>query len=1065
MGDALATSLRGRHPPRGRVFPLVCILLLLPPRPLPAQGVTAAALQGRVLQPDSMGIEDATILVTNTTNGERWQTVSHAKGRYSLEQLSIGGPYLVEVRAVGYAPAGRSGLALALGQRLTADFTLSPVAYELSGITVTAAVDPLINAGRTGPAYSVPESTAARVPVFDRDFLRLALLSPRVTRTPSGGLSIAGQPDRLNAVQIDGATNQDMLGTSGIGGIQVLGARTLSVDAIQELQVISAPFDVRYGNFAAGLINAVTRSGTNRWGGSTGGFYSDRGLVGKDAAGRRGDDFVNKEVTMTLGGPIVRNRAAFFLDAGLQRRVFPENDSLLGTTADTVGGVTIAEALRFRDILRDTYGVDAGEIGPHPLRIPAVNLLGKVSVQLGVNSRLELSQAYSRSHLTIQVDRGDFGVYTLTSRAFDLPVRSHSTRLGWTTTFGGRYSNELTLARQQAGFHCESAGNFAIVEVQTSGNPLSAGGSCLEALVRSSDIQQQNLLELTDNFTIPAGAHRLTFGTHDERLRLADLPILDHFFGTTWTFGSLDALEAGQVQSYQAVLRTPERSSGPLSHPLITQVGGYAQDQWNPIPRLTLTAGVRLDVPYVSRAPPRNDSLRAALGIDNTLTPSGHPLWAPRLGVNYDVTGRGSTYLRGGIGWFAGRPAYKWFVAVDAHTGLEAYSLFCEGENAPAFILDPARQPTSCAGERQPQAGPINVFDPGFRFPRNLKLAFGADQRLPGGVVGTVDLLYTQAVNQFNLIDRNLQPPESRATGEDGRLMYGSVGDQGQGEPRRRNNQFGQVIAVGNARGDRAYSVTSQLQKRFANGTAIEASYTYSRSRDRLSSDADNTEADLDEAVIDGSLVHRRLATALWNVPHRVTLLATANLPFGFRGAFFYEGLSGTPFTYGIAGDANADGLAGNDIMYIPRDARPGGDVELVVPDEKSGEFLPAPAAEYAALANTIGDEGCLRRQRGHILHRNSCRESWSNHADARLSRVFSTFQGQSLELTLDIFNVLHLVNPDWGLVRGSDAAVLELVGYDPAGGRGVYQRLPVRRFIKEENSRWRLQLGARYTF
>jgi hypothetical protein len=274
------------------------------------------------------------------------------------------------------------------------------------------------------------------------------------------------------------------------------------------------------------------------------------------------------------------------------------------------------------------------------------------------------------------------------------------------------------------------------------------------------------------------------------------------------------------------------------------------------------------------------------------------------------------------------------------------------------------------------------------------------------------------------------------------------------------------VIEVRNARGDRAYSFTAQLQRRFANGTEIGASYTYSRSRDRLSPNADNTDGDVDFTALDGSLEHRRLATALWNVPHRVTLLATANLPFGFRAALFYEGLSGTPFTYTVGGDANADGFWEDDIMYVPANPVPGGDIELAVFDEATGEFLPAPAAEYDALARAIEDQPCLRAQRGRIMRRNSCRAPWSNHADARLSRVFSTFQGHALELTLDVFNLLHLLDADWGQLRGSDGSLLELVGYDEPLGRGVYHRVDAARaFVDQDGSRWRMQLGARYTF
>jgi hypothetical protein len=1043
----------------------VVVLLCWCGTPLKAQNVTGAALQGRILGADSLAIEEAIVLVTNGANGQRWQTTSHAKGRYSLEQLSIGGPYVVEVHAVGYAPARRDGLFLALGQRFTADFALRPVAYELTGITVTAEADPLINAARTAPSYSVSESTAARVPVFNRDFLRLALLSPRVTRTPSGGLSIAGQPDRLNAVQIDGATNQDMLGSSTLGGMQGLGARTLSVESIQELQVISAPFDVRYGNFAAGLINAVTKSGTNRWEGAITGFYADRGLVAKDADGGRGGEFANGEVTLTLGGPLVRNRAEFFLDASLQRQVFPEIAPVFGVAPDDSVHVLKADALRFRDILHDSYGVDAGEIGAYPTKVPAGNLFGKISLQLGVNSRLELSHAYSQSRASLGMDR-TFGFYSLTSRVFNLPVRSHATRLNWATTFGGRYSNELTLARQQAGFRCDPASDFPIVYVQTSREPLSAGSSCPPAVTRTDDNQNQNLLELTDNFTIVAGSHRLTIGTHDERLHILALPPLDYFFITSWNFASLNDFEAGRAEQYQATLRNPARSSGPLSDFVVTQVGAYMQDQWNPMRRLTLTGGLRMEVPYTSREPRRNDTLfNSPIGIDNTRTPSGHPLWSPRLGVNYDLSGKGTTYLRGGFGWFAGRPAYKWFVEVDAHSGQEEYSLLCTGPDVPAFTIDPTRQPTSC-GERSPQFGPINVFDPAFRFPRNFKLALGADHRLAGGVVGTLDFLYTQAVDQYDLMDLNLRPPTTVAAGEDDRLMYGTVSIMGLGDPTRIDERFGPVIEVRNAGGDRAYSVTAQLQRRFANGTELGASYTYSQSRDRLSSNADNTDGDVAITAVDGSLDHRHLVTALWNVPHRITLLATANLPFHFRGALSYEGVSGTPFTYTIAGDANGDGFGEDDLMYVPAHPVPGGDVELAVFDEATGQFLPAPVAEYQALAKSIWDQPCLRTQRGHVMRRNSCRLPWSNHTEARLSRVFSTFSGHDLEFMLDVFNVLHLIDSDWGQVRGADGSLLELVGYDQARGRGVYHRIDAARdYVIQDDSRWRMQLGARYTF
>jgi hypothetical protein len=1044
---------------------------------LVAQGVTGAALQGRVTDPGSAPIAEATIQVTNGSNGGRWETRTGPQGRFYLEHLSVGGPYQVEVHAVGFAPARRGGIVLGLGQRLTADFTLSPSAYQLPEIGVTAGIDPLINAGRTGPAQSVSESTMARLPVAGRDFGQLALLSPQVVRSrpgalsfTGGGLSIAGQPDRLNALQIDGATNNDLLGGSLLGSIgtpgQDLGARTLSVEAIKELQIISAPFDVRFGNFAAGLVNAVTKSGSNRFEGSLTSYYSERGLVGKDRDDGRGADFENKEAGLTLSGPIVRDRLAFFVDAGIQRRIFPESAPVI--LPDTAGGVdpevgiSYGSAIRFRDILRDRYAVDAGDPGAFPFQIPAENLLGKVTLQLGVNSRLEVSHNYSHSDLRIVMDRG-FDFYSLTSRVFALPVTSNATRLTWTASFGGRYSNELIAARLRESFHCSPASAFPAIYVPAESRQLSAGSAC-----QFPDAKDQHILELTDNLTFALGSHRFTVGTHDELIQLSSQQFLDYFFGTGWTFSSLDSLEHGEPYSYTATLRDPSRSSGPLSNPRVFQLGAYAQDQWNPSPRLTVTAGLRMDVPFLSRNPVLNQALlMSGLRLDNTPTPSGHILWSPRLGLNYDLTGEGSTFLRGGIGLFEGRPAYKWFVEVDAHTGLEAYYLDCRGEGVvPPFAIDPANQPTTCASGIIRPIPLVNVFDPAFRFPRNLKLALGADHRLPWGMVGTLDFLYTRAISQYDLIDLNLQPPLAVATGEGDRPMYGVVDSLGQAKASRRSEAFGPVMQVRNARGNRAFSITAQLQKRFPNGTELGASYTYGRSRDRLSASEDNTDGDFGGTPLDGTLERRRVTTASWEVPHRITLLATTNLPLGFRMSLFYEGLSGGPYTYTIDGDANADGFSGNDIVYVPADARPGGDVTLATRDEE-GHLVPASRFTYQKLDGFIRRERCLRAQRGTLMRRNNCRNPWVNNTNARFSKLFPALHGHTVELSIDVFNLLHLVDSDWGEVRGIEqTSLLRLIGHDPVQSRGIYAvQIPRFRVLDVDASRWRMQLGARYSF
>ena len=194
----------------------------------------------------------------------------------------------------------------------------SPRARELDlpELTVIAPGDSRLNAGRTGPAQTITDALISNLPVPNRDFSQLMLLSPQAILSRDGGISIAGQSDRLNGFQIDGATNSDLGGVTGLSGFgtpgSANGVRTLSVEAVRELQIAVAPFDVRYGDFAGGLVNAVTRSGSNRWEGSASSYYQSQALTGKDSAGNRAEDFSRKELTVTIGGPIVNDRAAFF---------------------------------------------------------------------------------------------------------------------------------------------------------------------------------------------------------------------------------------------------------------------------------------------------------------------------------------------------------------------------------------------------------------------------------------------------------------------------------------------------------------------------------------------------------------------------------------------------------------------------------------------------------------------------------------------------------------------------------------------------------------------------------
>jgi hypothetical protein len=1046
--------------------PLELCAALIGAAPLAAQSVTSAAIQGRVLNADSLPIDGAILLTINTSNGERWQTTTNAGGHYFVDYLSVGGPYRIEVRALGFEPARRDSIFLALGQRLTSDFVLLTAALQLEEIAVTGIADPRLNAARTGPAQIVSGTTIARVPVNRRDYAELALLSPQVTRSPNGGLSLAGQHDRLNGFQIDGANNNDLFGCScsgnGTPGFNV-NLTAFTPEAVKELQVLTAPFDVRYGNFAGALVNAVTRSGSNQFEGSLVGYLESVGLSGRDTTGSRGDDFNRKEFSLTFGAPIVRDRVALFVNAALRHQVFPQE--IPAPTSDTTGGADSAgvgiryESLtRFQGILR-SRGVDPGTFSRGAFRAPTRNLFAKVTAQLGVNSRLEVSHNYGHGNLQDEIGLRFHGLYTLSSGGSENPEAINATRLAWTTAFGSRFSNELILARLHDRRTCRPNSDFSEVAVAADGGAILAGTAGLCGGVETG----QTIWEVTDNFGVAAGNHRLTLGTHGELIDLVDNAVLRS--AGRWFFDSLDSLAQGVSSFYQRDLPGPQGRQVGFT---VRQIGLYAQDQWTPTPRLTLTAGLRVDFPFIPNAPPQHPTLLSELGINTALTPSGNPLWAPRLGANYDISGRGVTYLRGGLGLFAGRPAYLWFRNVYATTGVLAVTVLCQGDAVPAFILDPAQQPSTCA-EPTPQLPPVNYFDPAFRFPRYVKLALGVDHLLPGGIVGTVDLLYTRGVNAFHVVDVNLAGPTGVAAGEGGRAIYGTIDPAtGRATPTRLAPTIaGGVYEIRNGSRDRSYVVTAQLQKRFAGDTEVSAAYTYTDARDLMSPAGDFAQTNVNTTPVDGTLEQRNLRTSLWTRPHKVTVVGTANLPLGIRAGLIYTGSSGTPLTYVVLGDANADGFpppagGANDVVYVPNDA---GDIALAAP------------AEYSELDRIIQEEPCLRAQRGRLLERNSCSNPWEHQTQLRLMRRFHLSSRPALELSADLFNVLNFLDADWGLVRqtlpgglgfalANKIPLLRLGGYEPANGRGVYRLLPInRRQIDANASRWRFQLGVKLLF
>jgi hypothetical protein len=1042
-----------------------------------AQGVTGAAIRGAITTEDGESADGAVLTLRNAATGAEFTAFAEGGG-YFFDNVPPGGPYVLTVEAGAYQPLQSTGIQLRLGQRLTLDLVLK-LAGEVIVIEDDAS-DVLADRGRTGATTRVDRGRIEGLPLQGRNFTDLAGTAPQVN-----GTSIGGQNNRYNNIQIDGGANNDLFGLSGSGtpgGSS--NARPLSIEAIDQFVVQVAPFDVRQSNFAGGQINAITKSGTNDFHGSLLGYYQS-----KDLAGFQDDPTFNGFETMqfgaTLGGPILRDKAHFFVAADIQRREAAFGNAFqiggVDSAADIArAGFDTATVDRFRQLLAGYGYDDPGDALAPDLSNPDRNLFVKVSTSLIKSSYLDVSynlvdaaqDELNRSPTATTVPNSLRDGYQLSNSGYSIANTTHTVRAKLLTNLlGGKVANELltSYSRIRDGREVAEEVPLVFVKVGQIGSADSWLAAGAERFSQSNSLDQ-DIYQFQDNFTVALGDHRLTVGTSNEVLLLRNV-FMQASIGV-WAFDSLDAFEAGTASAFQRRVGLSDDLDAGTAEFDVFQTGWYVQDEWAVTKNLTIMPGLRLDVPFLSDAF-TNPVLAAneAFRIDTGEVPSGNLLWSPRLGFNWDVDGDTRSILRGGVGVFTGRPPYVWVSNAYTGNGLSQFEIRCpQGMGpVPVFTSDPNAQPTDCMGGTTPppartNQGPIDYFDPDTKYPQNLRFSLGADRKLTESLTASADLLYTRDVNAFYVNDANLVLQGANA---EGRAIYGTFGGPdalGARATRIDDEHLTAAIKVNNRGGGRVYSATMQLQQRIGNMADITAGYTYSNSRDRMSLTSSQGFSNLQFAAVDGELDDRNIRPSAFHRPHKITVAGTVKLPYGVGFGLTYVGLSGAPYTWVVNGDVNADGINGNDLVYVPASA---------------DDILLEDPSQYAALDAFIQSQGCLRASRGQILSRGACRNPWLNLLNLRTSwtspKVVTGSMENRLEVQFDIFNVLNLLNSEWGLLDQAanfethGARFLRAEGYDAARERPIYSfAAPAaveQTIYSPTNSRWRMQLGLRYTF
>lgn len=1044
--------------------------------------VTTSSVTGIVTQSSGQATPGATIRAIHTPSGTTYSSSTNETGRFSLSGMRVGGPYRIEVTYVGQDPVVYEDVFLKLGEAFALNVSLSDGTTSLEEVFVSARSGN--RALKTGASTGINNRQLQTLPTVSRGLNDFTRFTPQAD-VKGASISIGGMNNRFNQLTIDGAVSNDVFGLSegGTNGGST-GVSPISIDAIEEITVQVAPFDVRAGGFAGGGISAVTRSGTNQAQGSLYYYTRNQNLTGRTpyrlrARGEEGtklEDFSERQYGFRLGGPIVKDKLFFFMN--YERT---ESNTPLGFAPGQDGSeLTVSDVQRVSD-RATALGYNAGSFMDQASSNESNKVFTRFDYNINDVHKLTARYSYVGGN-AVDIGRTQTSL-TFGNGAVLRKSNTHSAILELNSRFSNEFSNNLVVGYTSVREPRTAPGDpFPRATIQLGNNRTINLGTEPFSTVNQLN---QDVLTLTNNLNLYRGNHTFTFGTHNEFYKMYNGFIGSAFGNYTFTdspasdinpvtgarYTAIENFERGRASAFQYnYSNTDDPRQGADFSAL--QLGFYVQDEFQATPNLKLTAGVRLDIPMYLTDPLENtdfnnSAIASRYGVQTNRMPKPAFMVSPRIGANWDINGDRSTILRGGVGIFTSRFPFVWSAGAYTQSGvlLGGNQLNAGSGNAPNidFIADVDGQPKR--GGTQAPSGNISVLDRNLKLPQILRASAGIDHQLPWGVQASAEFMYSKNLSTFRFTDLNMEDPIGRLNGSDNRLLYGATTND-----RRVVDNYTQVIYVDNVNKGHSWSATAQLSKTFSQGFFGSVAYTYTEAKDLFSGSSSQNQSNFFRtATVDGSnnvtLGHNPFSTG----SRVVGFVSYTKEYLGSLGTTFslvYTGQSGARFSYLIQGDpgrvssgSSSDQYA---LMYIPIDQN---DIKLEDP------------SQWNTLNTFIELNPYLRERRGEYAERNGARTPFSHIFDFKvLQDVFTNIGGtkNKLQVSLDIMNVGNLLNSRWGQqYTGSDSfwdnsfRPIQFTSLD-ADNTPIYRVNNLAREayqIQNIRSRWSAQFGIRYIF
>lgn len=1015
--------------------------------------VTTSALGGRVVDANGEPVVGVAVIATHTPSGTVYGVTTNEAGRYTINGMRSGGPYAVEFTCLGYQTVTYTDLTLQLAETSSLNATLNEDSEMLSEAMVIGAAASKFAAEKTGAATNISSEQMTSLPTISRSLTDVTRLSPY----GGNGMTFGGVDGRTANFTVDGANFNNNFGLNdGLPG----GGNPISIDAIEEMQVVISPYDVRQTNFIGGGVNAITKSGTNKFIGTAYVYHRNENMrgnqvAGVEVAGARDRDR-NTTYGFTLGGPIIKNKLFFFVNAEYSQTPsvavrWRASEDGVGVNDKYLSYCSIADMERVKEHVAEKYGYDTGSYTDFPADQNNLKLLARIDWNINDNNRLAVRYNYTNNTKwnapnASSMDGGTRSAYSRTSlysMAFANSMYSmnnlvHTLSVDLNSRINDNLSNQfLATFSKLDDIRGTNSSEFPFIDIHDGTGTTTQYMALGYELFTWNNAVHNTVANIKDDLVYYAGNHKVTMGVNYE-YQMADNAYMRNGTGY-YRYDSVDDFINGAAPEVVCLTYGYDGETNPAARVQFHKAGIYGQDEWNINEAFKLTYGLRLDGLFFDNSDLMTNAAIKAIEyptvdggvrtIDTGKWPNASLTVSPRIGFNWHILENRSLTLRGGTGLFSGRLPLVFFTNMPTNSGMVQYQAQINAKNAEkmGFTMDEFKGGlvTDANGKATTQAlldklhslgypdtispdegavpSSISAVDPKFKMPQVWKTSLALDYTVPVSFPFTISVegIYNKTVNGVTISDWSMLPVNGfvRLNGADARPMYPGTFRTGT-----------KAFVLENTHKGYGYSGSVTINMRPVEGLSLMAAYTHTASKELTGMPGSAAESAFTYVPTVEGPNNIKLHNSQYVTPDRAVVSGTYSDKSGNHFSLIYEAWrGGYNYSYMLANDMNGDGY-NYDALYIPTD-------EQVA----NNEFRFASEKDRDRFMAYVHNDKYLSKNQGKYAEAYSVYSPWVHRLDFSYKHDFKVRIGQTvnkLQLSVDIKNLLNIFNSNWGVSK-----------------------------------------------